>query len=137
MARQGKTIGPQMIMEAELSRVKIEQIASVIKVLVIVAGCCLGIWLVSQSLAVVAVELAGKETQASIVVQLLSSTTVSVGLGWTVGAGGIAYGVAQNKLRKSTVSRLHTRLKDLELQFDGKRSSSNLTKDGQTNPEDH
>lgn len=80
--------------------------------------------------------LAGKETDANILVSMIGTVEISMMLSWVFGAGGIAYGKAQQKLRKSTVERLHGRIESLEAELDPKRTSSKLTKRGDTNPED-
>ena len=80
--------------------------------------------------------LAGQNTLADIGIDLLSNIKVSVALSWVAGAGGLAYGVRQKKVRKDTVERLQGRIKELETGIDPNRSTSNLTHRGDTRPED-
>ncbi len=51
-------------------------------------------------------------------------------------AGAGVYGWKQRDLRKTTVERLQSRIKELELKLDSKRSSSHLTPRGDTREED-
>lgn len=80
--------------------------------------------------------LAGQTTLADIGIDFLGKVEISVALAWAVGAGGTAYGWSQRKLRKDTVERLQERIEELEVTIDDQRSSSRLTKRGDTRPED-
>jgi len=80
--------------------------------------------------------LAGRATFSHIMIALLGNVTISRWAAWIFGAGGVVYGVRQNKLRKDTVARLAPRARKLEEQLDKRRSSSKLTERGETNPED-
>lgn len=80
--------------------------------------------------------LAGRSTNADIVVNVLSDIRISQALAWLLAAGGISYGRVQRRLKKGTVERLQGRIKELETRVDPKRSSSGLTVRGDTNPED-
>jgi hypothetical protein len=80
--------------------------------------------------------LAGKQTEANILVNFLTKFEVSVALGWAVGAGGLIYGRSQRKLRKASVARLSERLQAFEAEIDPKRTTSTLRSNGDTNPED-
>jgi hypothetical protein len=80
--------------------------------------------------------LAGKDTFTDIVINFLSDIKVSVAISWSVGAGGAIYGLKQRKLRRDTVERLQGRIKLLESEKDPSRTSSQLTKRGDTRPED-
>lgn len=80
--------------------------------------------------------LAGKETLTDIGINFLSEVKVSIALSWLVGFFGAFYGINQRKLRKDTVERLQTRIKEFEISVDSKRSSSQLTTRGDTRPED-
>jgi hypothetical protein len=80
--------------------------------------------------------LAGNVTFASIVIDVLGSTGISVALGWLFGVVGITYGLFQRKLRKDVVERLAGRIKKYEMEKDKRRSSSRLTERGDTRPED-
>ena len=80
--------------------------------------------------------LAGKNTNADIGVNFLANIRVSEAVAWIFGTCGIGYGWRQRALRKSTIERLQGRVKTLESEFDKRRSSSNLTERGDTNPKD-
>lgn len=81
-------------------------------------------------------DLAGKITDANIALKFLGSLEYSVGFAWAAGLGGAAYGMAQNRLRRRDVRRLHGRVAELETIIDPKRSTSTLSLDGDTNPKD-
>lgn len=80
--------------------------------------------------------LAGKATLASIGVEFLGNLTISQTLAYVLGAGGVLYGIGERGLRRRTVKRLGPQRKALEASIDPKRTSSNLTEKGETNPED-
>lgn len=80
--------------------------------------------------------LAGKSTLADIGINFLSDIKVSVAIAWGVGVGGAIYGLKQRKLRRDTVERLQERIQTLEAEKDPARTSSQLTKRGDTRPED-
>ena len=56
--------------------------------------------------------------------------------GVVFGFGGITYGRLQSKAKKDAIELYHPRVKKLEEALDPKRSSSELTKRGNTRPED-
>ncbi len=80
--------------------------------------------------------LSGKSTLADIGINFLSDIKISVTLAWIAGVGGVFYGISQRKLRKDTVERLQERIQALEAEIDPNRSTSNLTRRGDTRPED-
>ena len=80
--------------------------------------------------------LAGQETNSKIILQLLSDLKINQYLSYVIGGGGFAYGYAQRRLKKQTIIKLHDRIEKLEKGLDPKRSSSMLTTDGDTRPED-
>ena len=80
--------------------------------------------------------LAGVRTFADIGVDFLADVRLSVAFAWTLAAGGIGYGWSQRRLRKRTVGNMHVRLKELEAGIDRGRSSSGLTRRGDTRPGD-
>ena len=79
---------------------------------------------------------AGKDTFTSVIVSLGSNVSVAVGASWAVTIGLVIWVFLERRLRKGTTERLHVRIKDLELQIDRKRTSSELTPRGETRPED-
>lgn len=82
--------------------------------------------------------LAGKSTVANLFVSYITDTasgaTVSISISISVVACAWAYG--ERKLRYEKVNYLQDRIKGLELRFDPNRSSSGLTTEGRTNPND-
>lgn len=80
--------------------------------------------------------LSGKTTLADIGINFLANVKVSVIFAWLFGFVGIAYGYFQRNLRKETVARLQPRVQELEQHVDKNRSSSKITKQGNTRPED-
>lgn len=121
---------------AELSRYKIEQLALTIRLLII-AGTVIAVGaLLQQALVDIAVALAGKTTDANIVMTLLNRSQFGLSVSFLFGGGGVLYGYAQQKLRESTVKRLHQRIASMEKEVDPARTSSHLTSTGKTNPKD-
>lgn len=82
------------------------------------------------------VALAGKVTTANILVEFLSSISVNVAIAWTLAVFGVGYGVLERRMRKRAVRHLAERKAALELRLDPKRSTSGLTRTGDTSPED-
>ncbi len=80
--------------------------------------------------------LAGQHTAADIGVKILADVRVSEAVAWIFGGSGIAYGWRQRKLRRDTVERIQTRVESFEQSVDPGRSSSQLTKRGDTRAED-
>jgi hypothetical protein len=80
--------------------------------------------------------LAGKTTVAEIGLNFLGDLRINNALGALFGAGGLAWGTVERTLRKRTVKRLSSRIKDLETAIDPNRSSSKLTDKGGTRKED-
>lgn len=133
MARGKKTYEQ---LEAELKLLKKGQTTSAITVLGTAAfkwGAL--VWISYYAFRAVEA-LAGQQTFANIVLDILGHVTVQIGFGWACGAGGVLYGWRQRKLRKDVVERLSGRIADLERQLDSRRSSSRLTPRGDTRPED-
>ena len=58
-----------------------------------------------------------------------------IALSLLIGIGGVLYGMLQHKLRKRVISR-NDRIRVLEQRIDSNRSSSRLTEEGTTRPED-
>lgn len=80
--------------------------------------------------------LAGHHTAADIVVKFLGNISVSNGLAYALGGSGLGYGALQHWLKKTTVKSLEGRIHQLEGTIDPNRTSSQLTTQGETNPED-
>lgn len=81
--------------------------------------------------------LAGKETTTTLIMSISANARWSIGISWalTLLMGVLVF--FERRLRKGTVERLSLRTKELELQLDRGRSSSQLTTRGDTRPEDH
>lgn len=80
--------------------------------------------------------LAGRSTDAHIVIDFFSRIEVAAVISIATGAGGVLYGFSQRQLRRATVKRLQGRIYALERGADPGRTSSELAPDGSTNPED-
>jgi hypothetical protein len=80
--------------------------------------------------------LAGQQTAADIGIKFLADVRVSEALAWIFGTSGLAYGWRQRKLRRDTVERIQSRVEKYEKSIDPSRSSSTLTRRGETKPED-
>ncbi len=81
-----------------------------------------------------AIVIAGKNTQANIIISLFAKIRIIIP--FTFGVAGIAYGLFANHTKNKTVKHLHKPIKERELQQDPERTSSMLTDEGKTNPED-
>lgn len=97
---------------------------------------CTGIVLVFFFLYLSARVLAGQQTFATVVVKFFADFRVRDALAYGLGLGGVGYGLRNRKLRKDSVEQMADRIKILESQIDVRRSSSRLTRRGETRPED-
>jgi hypothetical protein len=84
----------------------------------------------------VAQALAGASTFADIGIRLLANIRFSEALAWTGCVGGSIYGLKERRLRHQVNEKLGTRVSELEAEIDANRSSSKLTRSGQTHPRD-
>lgn len=83
------------------------------------------------------VELAGKETNANLALLLdYAAKEKESSLPWFLVFLFGAWGYGERRLRKKKVEFFHQRNKKLEMRLDQNRTSSRLTKQGTTNPED-
>lgn len=80
--------------------------------------------------------LAGQQTNASFVVQLLGSIQADRWAAYIVGVMGAAFGLNERRLRRNSIDRLTKHSAELENRLDGKRTSSKLTTRGTTPKED-
>jgi hypothetical protein len=80
--------------------------------------------------------LAGKTTTADIGIKVFEDLKISDVIAAVATCSSVLYGLAQRKLRKSTIERLQGRIKKLEQSRDPSRTSSGLTPTGDTHPND-
>jgi len=80
--------------------------------------------------------LSGKTTLADIGLKVMANMTLSKWLAYALGAGGVAYGANERRLRRNAVRRLAPGRLQYEQEHDPQRSSSGLTVAGETNPEE-
>ena len=109
-----------------------ESIASVVQTL-IRAACAV---LIARYVYLSVAALAGQNTDASFVLDILGRTSVNVSVAWTFALGGAGYGYVQKRLRTRTIMKLAPRVRAAEEAVDPERSSSHLTAEGTTAPED-
>lgn len=76
--------------------------------------------------------LAGKKTEATFVASLLGNVRISETLAWAVSVLTTGYGLRQRKLRRDTIERLSGDKKRAEALLDSGRTSSQLTRRGET-----
>jgi p-aminobenzoyl-glutamate transporter AbgT len=80
--------------------------------------------------------LAGRATFADVAVRFAANITVAHAVSYAFGAGGVAYGAVQKKLRGDVIKKMAKHVKRLEEGYDDDRGSSGLTDRGGTRPED-
>jgi hypothetical protein len=84
--------------------------------------------------------LAGKDTNAEILIgialDLLRKQPVGVGLSWLLATGCAIWAMIERRLRKNFISQTGTVISELEARIDPGRSSSQLTRRGDTSPRD-
>ena len=110
----------------------IDGIFATAKVLLVVGG----IVIIGYYFRDVLLAYAGKETNASISFSLITKLQADKWFAYLFGAGGIGYGVVQRRLRRRNIRRLTTDKTRAENQLHAGRTSSGLTPDGRTPPED-
>lgn len=83
--------------------------------------------------------IAGKETALSLIASFLINTGTgkSIGAAWIVAIAAMIVAYRERRLRKSTVERLATRIREFEKIADPGRTTSGLTIRGDTRPGDH
>jgi hypothetical protein len=80
--------------------------------------------------------LAGRTTFAEIGISFLGSVTVTHSIAAVTTISALAYGINQNRLRRQSIASFSERIRGLEERLDPNRTSSELTKEGLTNPMD-
>jgi hypothetical protein len=111
---------------------RVEEIGRTVRIVCV----CLLIGFLGYCARLAVADLAGRVTDANIAMRFLGDLQASISLAWVIGAGGAAYGYGQNRLRKRTVTHLGNQNRALELRLDARRSSSELSPTGDTNPGD-
>lgn len=79
---------------------------------------------------------AGKDTSTDLAMKIIANISVKETISYTVAASGLGYGYWQRHLRKKVTAHVQAQNQALESAVDVKRSSSNITSLGYTNPED-
>jgi len=117
---------------ARVVALKVDATARIISALIKYSCLAFCAWAALQSV----VALSGKLTLANIAINFLGKITTSNAVCYTVTGGALGWGYSERRLRKSKTETLQGRNRSLEALLDPKRSSSNLTPQGDTNPKD-
>lgn len=80
--------------------------------------------------------IGGKSTQIGFLLEVVAEKSKFEIVSAVFGFVGVLYGYLQKLLRKRTIERLTGRIAELEKSIDPVRSSSMISKDGSTRPED-
>jgi hypothetical protein len=83
------------------------------------------------------IAMAGKETNAKFAISLLGQSAAWKALAIIFGGGGTIYGLAERRTRKRNTEQFEGRIRKYEEMHDPNRSSSNLTRRGDTRPADN
>jgi hypothetical protein len=90
------------------------------------------VWAFTDALTV----LAGQDTNVALSAILSFVGRVDVFLSFSLTAVCVIWALGERKLRQRAIQRLEQRPRDLERMIDPQRSTSGLTKTGETHPED-
>jgi hypothetical protein len=100
------------------------------------ATVCFCVWILAPAM----VAFAGKTTLAnfgiSMIADLKANTVFSHVVMGILGLGGAGYGIRERAQKRKEIKRLGNRVVDLEKRLDPNRTSSGLTIDGRSRPED-
>ena len=110
----------------------VEQIGLTVRTIAICGVICLIFYFLRDIFS----SIAGKETSANVALSFLANVQVEVALAWSFGIAGILYGASQKQLRRNYIAKFHADNANLERRLDSRRSSTQLTAHGDTNPED-
>jgi len=127
---------PRTEADYRLSYKRIDAVVTVVKTV------CMYGWpvLCTYFLYRIAAVLAGKTTLASfamsVAIAVLGNDKVMKTIYIVLTGGSIAYGAGQRRLRRREIKRHTARPRELEKLIDPGRSSSGLTSEGTTRPED-
>jgi hypothetical protein len=96
----------------------------------------LGIWITAHYIVEAITVLSGKQTDASVVVNLLLNVKADRWIAYILAGSGIAYGINERRLKRNDIERLTRHTDELERRIDPHRTSSRLRPDGTTRRED-
>jgi hypothetical protein len=96
---------------------------------IIILGCFFFIYKSISSLA-------GLDTNANIVLQVLTDLKANQWFGYVVGGGGLVYGIRERRLRQRNIKRMAERTDKLEKAIDPQKNSSYLSMVGEARMED-
>ncbi len=100
------------------------------------AALCFCVWKLAPTMEA----FAGKTTLAnfgvSLIADLKANTVFSHAVMGILGLGGAGYGLRERAQKRKEIKRLGNRVVELETRLDPSRSSSGLTLDGRSRPED-
>jgi hypothetical protein len=94
------------------------------------AGLCMLMYLFMAGLA----PLAGKETVVSFALSILADFKFALSV--ALAGAATAWALVERKLRQRKTEYFQDRIRRLETQVDPRRSTSGLTREGKTNPND-
>ena|ERR1700690_4403023 len=138
MSKKEKTKAELAAENKELRRTKLtSSVTEIVIALVRYSAIVVCVYFVSSAVGTAVVTLAGKTTNANVLVNFLGNLTISNAVATLFGGGGIAYGIVERRQRQKMIQRQHGRIKKIEKQIDPNRSSSNITETGDTNPSDY
>jgi hypothetical protein len=100
---------------------------------VVIAGAAVAL---GWSARDVLVAFAGKETVADLALTLLVNLQADRWFAYLFGVGGVGYGVVQRQLRRRNIKRMTGHNAEVERLVHPGRTSSGLTPEGKTRPED-
>lgn len=80
--------------------------------------------------------MSGKTTDANIIIKMLGNLKVNQAVMFIMTGGSIVWAIAERKLKKRVIKKLSDRVKKYEIDADKGRTSSRLSDDGSTNPQD-
>jgi hypothetical protein len=96
----------------------------------------IGVVLIAKYARDVLVAFAGKETAANLALSLIVNLQADRWFAYLFGLAGTGYGVVQRQLRRRNIRRMTGHNAEVEKRLHPGRSSSGLTPEGKTRPED-
>jgi hypothetical protein len=82
------------------------------------------------------IAFAGRDTAATFSLSVITKLQADRWFAYLFGAGGVGYGLVERRLRRRNIKRLTKHTEELEKRIDPERTSSGLTPEGKTRPED-